>query len=98
MTKSSVSSYIFYSWFNLMRTLVTGESILEEKIRNMQATEERLVVYDVDVLDYQSILVSLNNCNAVFCCLDNPEGYDVSFVMLSLEHLKKNLICIVSGY
>lgn len=75
------------SWFSLMRTLVLGESMLEKNIRNMQATEERLVVYDVDVLDYQSILVSLNNCNVVFCCLDNPEGYDVSFVLLlSLEH------------
>lgn len=48
----------------------------------MEATEERLMVYDVDVLDYQSILVSLNNCNVVFCCLDNPEGYDVSFFII----------------
>lgn len=78
-----------------MRTLVTGESILEEKIRNMQATEERLVVYDVDVLDYPSILASLNNCNAVFCCLDNPEAYDVSFVMLSLEHFKKKILSVL---
>ncbi|XP_010417131.1 PREDICTED: cinnamoyl-CoA reductase-like SNL6 [Camelina sativa] len=53
-----------------------GESMLEEKIRDMEAKEERLEVYDVDVLDYQTILVALNNCNAVFCCLDNPEGYD----------------------
>lgn len=44
----------------------------------METTEERLVVYDVDVLDYQSILVSLKTCNVVFCCLDSPEGYDVS--------------------
>lgn len=57
---------------------VSGESEIEEKIREMEATEEGLVVYDVDVLDYQTILVSLKNCNAVFCCLDNPEGYDVS--------------------
>ncbi|KAG7567473.1 NAD(P)-binding domain superfamily [Arabidopsis thaliana x Arabidopsis arenosa] len=52
------------------------DSVLEEEIRDMEAKEERLEVYDVDVLDYQSILISLNNCNAVFCCLDNPEGYD----------------------
>ena len=44
----------------------------------MEATEERLVVYDVDVLDYQSILVSLKTSNAVFCLLESPEGYDVS--------------------
>lgn len=55
-----------------------GESEIEKKIREMEATEERLVVYDVDVLDYQSILVSLKTCYAVFCCLDSPEGYDVS--------------------
>jgi GDP-D-mannose dehydratase len=55
-----------------------GESEIEEMIREMETTEERLVVYDVDVLDYQSILVSLKTCNVVFCCLDSPEGYDVS--------------------
>ncbi|KAF3487061.1 hypothetical protein F2Q69_00057728 [Brassica cretica] len=54
-----------------------GDSEIEETIREMEATEERLVVYDVDVLDYQSILVSLKTCNAVFCCLDSPEGYDL---------------------
>lgn len=69
---------MFFSLF-LMRILILGDSVLEEEIRDMEAKEERLEVYDVDVLDYQSILISLNNCNAVFCCLDNPEGYDVSF-------------------
>ncbi|XP_024005892.1 cinnamoyl-CoA reductase-like SNL6 isoform X2 [Eutrema salsugineum] len=51
----------------------------------MEATEERLVVYDVDVLDYQSILVSLKTCNAVFCCLDSPEGYDEKEVDLEVR-------------
>ncbi|KAF8053373.1 hypothetical protein N665_1424s0014 [Sinapis alba] len=62
-----------------------GESEIEEKIREMEATEEKLVVYDVDVLDYQSILVSLKTCNAVFCCLDSPEGYDEKEVDLEVR-------------
>ncbi|KAJ0263000.1 Cinnamoyl-CoA reductase-like protein [Hirschfeldia incana] len=62
-----------------------GESEIEETIREMEATEERLVVYDVDVLDYQSILVSLKTCNAVFCCLDSPEGYDEKEVDLEVR-------------
>lgn len=51
----------------------------------MEATEERLVVYDVDVLDYQSILVSLKTSNAVFCLLDSPEGYDEKEVDLEVR-------------
>ncbi|KAL0815321.1 hypothetical protein Bca101_071765 [Brassica carinata] len=51
----------------------------------MEATEERLVVYDVDVLDYQSILVSLKTSNAVFCLLDSPEGYDEKEVDLEKD-------------
>ncbi|KAG2241730.1 hypothetical protein Bca4012_080660 [Brassica carinata] len=62
-----------------------GESEIEETIREMEASEERLVVYDVDVLDYQSILVSLKTCNAVFCCLDSPEGYDEKEVDLEVR-------------
>ncbi|CAN8284065.1 unnamed protein product [Cochlearia groenlandica] len=62
-----------------------GESVIEEKIRNMQETEEKLTVYDVDVLDYQSILLSLNNCKAMFCCLDNPEGYNEKEVDLEVR-------------
>ncbi|KAH0871447.1 hypothetical protein HID58_078469 [Brassica napus] len=62
-----------------------GDSEIEETIREMEATEERLVVYDVDVLDYQSILVSLKTCNAVFCCLDSPEGYDEKEVDLEVR-------------
>ncbi|VVB10970.1 unnamed protein product [Arabis nemorensis] len=62
-----------------------GESEIEKKIREMEATEARLVVYDVDVLDYQTIVVSLKNCNAVFCCLDSPEGYDEKEVDLEVR-------------
>ncbi|KAH0879269.1 hypothetical protein HID58_066663 [Brassica napus] len=71
-----------------------GDSEIEETIREMEATEERLVVYDVDVLDYQSILVSLKTSNAVFCLLDSPEGYDfaegmVEFIGLLEVAVKK---------
>ncbi|CAH8355695.1 unnamed protein product [Eruca vesicaria subsp. sativa] len=62
-----------------------GDSEIEETIREMEAKEERLVVYDVDVLDYQSILVSLKTCKAVFCCLDSPEGYDEKEVDLEVR-------------
>ncbi|CAF1929506.1 unnamed protein product [Brassica oleracea] len=62
-----------------------GDSEIEETIREMEATEERLVVYDVDVLDYQSILVSLKTSNAVFCLLDSPEGYDEKEVDLEVR-------------
>ena len=73
--------------------------MLEEKIRDMEANEERLEVYDVDVLDYQSILISLNNCNAVFCCLDNPEGYDVSILVFLTHHFSviSLFFCVVWG-
>lgn len=45
----------------------------------MEKVEEGLVVFDVDVLDYHSILVALKGCTAMFCCLDSPDGYEVSF-------------------
>lgn len=44
----------------------------------MEKVNEKLCVFEVDVFDYQSILVSLKDCSALFCCLDSPEGYDVS--------------------
>ncbi|KAF2558181.1 hypothetical protein F2Q68_00015914 [Brassica cretica] len=68
----------------------------------MEATEERLVVYDVDVLDYQSILVSLKTSNAVFCLLDSPEGYDfaegmVEFIGLLEVAVKKDSLWILKA-
>lgn len=56
----------------------TGETEMEGKIRDMEMEEERLVVFAVDVFDYQSILLALKGCSAVFCCLENQDGYDVS--------------------
>ncbi|XP_010525771.1 PREDICTED: cinnamoyl-CoA reductase-like SNL6 [Tarenaya hassleriana] len=62
-----------------------GESEIEKKIKDMEVAEERLDVYYVDVLDYQSILMSLKGCNVVFCCLDNPSGYDEKEVDLEVR-------------
>ncbi|XP_010526323.1 PREDICTED: cinnamoyl-CoA reductase-like SNL6 [Tarenaya hassleriana] len=63
-----------------------GESEMEKKIKEMmEMEEERLVVYDVDTLDYQSILSSLKGCNLVFCCLDSPSGYDEKEVDLEVR-------------
>lgn len=49
-----------------------------KKIKEMERVEERLSVFSVDTLDYHSILVALKGCSALFCCLDCPDGYDVS--------------------
>ncbi|KAF2310358.1 hypothetical protein GH714_007971 [Hevea brasiliensis] len=57
-------------------TQKNGETEIEKKIRDMEKEEERLVVFDVDVLDYQSILFALKGCSALFCCLDSPDGYE----------------------
>lgn len=60
----------FLEWF-------AGETEIMRSIREMGQLEERLEVFVVDVLDYQSILEALKGCSALFCCLDNPDGYDV---------------------
>ncbi|XP_077236752.1 cinnamoyl-CoA reductase-like SNL6 [Tasmannia lanceolata] len=59
------------------------ETEIMRKIREMDRVEERLVVFDVDVLDYHSIIEALKGCCALFCCLDNPDGYDEN--MMDLE-------------
>ncbi|KAL7228072.1 hypothetical protein ACSBR1_022863 [Camellia fascicularis] len=55
-----------------------GETELVKLIGEMERVEEKLVVFTVDVLDYHSILEALKGCNALFCCSDSPQGYDVS--------------------
>jgi hypothetical protein len=50
---------------------------MEKTIRDLAREEERLSVFEVDVLDYHSILIALKGCSAMFCCLDSRDGYDV---------------------
>lgn len=55
-----------------------------KKIKDLERTEkERVVVYSVDVLNYRSIVDALKGCCGLFCCLDSPDGYDVSLFSLS---------------
>ncbi|KAJ9689117.1 hypothetical protein PVL29_014656 [Vitis rotundifolia] len=54
---------------------VAGETEIVKKIREMKKVEERLLVFTVDVLDYHSIIVALKGCCALFCCLDDSDGY-----------------------
>lgn len=49
-----------------------------KKIMDLEKTEERLLTFTVDVLDYHSILEALKGCCALVCCLDNADIYDVS--------------------
>ncbi|CAN1166888.1 Cinnamoyl-CoA reductase-like SNL6 [Linum perenne] len=61
---------------------------IEKKIREMaedESEEKKLVLFDVDVLEYQSILVALKGCSAVFCCLDFHDGYDEKMVNLEVK-------------
>ncbi|OMP11514.1 3-beta hydroxysteroid dehydrogenase/isomerase [Corchorus capsularis] len=52
------------------------ETEIEKKIKEIERVEERLAVFSVDILDYQTILVALKGCSALFCSLDSPDGYD----------------------
>ena len=56
-----------------------------KKIREMEREEERLMVFEVDALDYHSILIALKGCSAMFCCLDSTDGYDVYIKLASLS-------------
>ncbi|KAB2600325.1 cinnamoyl-CoA reductase 2-like [Pyrus ussuriensis x Pyrus communis] len=62
-----------------------GETEIQKRIREMEKVEEGLVVFDVDVLDYHSILVALKGCTAMFCCLDSPDGYEEKMVDLEVR-------------
>ncbi|KAJ4833119.1 hypothetical protein Tsubulata_006222, partial [Turnera subulata] len=62
-----------------------GVTEMERKIRDMEREEERLVVFSVDVLDYHSILVALKGCCALFCSLDNPDGYEDTTIDLEVR-------------
>lgn len=62
-----------------------GEKAIEKQIKEMEKVEEKLVLFNVDVLDYQSILVALKDCCALFCCLDSPDGYDDKMVDLEVR-------------
>ncbi|CAI9098605.1 OLC1v1035284C1 [Oldenlandia corymbosa var. corymbosa] len=52
-----------------------GEGIIRKKIMDLAQTDDRLQTFRVDVLDYQSIVEASKGCCALFCCLDNPDGY-----------------------
>lgn len=62
-----------------------GEKAIEKQIKEMEKVEEKLVLFNVDVLDYQSILFALKDCCALFCCLDSPDGYDDKMVDLEVR-------------
>ncbi|XP_012071595.1 cinnamoyl-CoA reductase-like SNL6 [Jatropha curcas] len=62
-----------------------GDTEIGKKIKELEKEEERLVVFSVDVLDYQSILFALKGCSALFCCLDSPDGYDDEMVDLEVR-------------
>ncbi|CAK7338108.1 unnamed protein product [Dovyalis caffra] len=68
-----------------LSSLSSGETEIEKKIREMEREEERLVVFEVDVLDYHSILIALKGCSATFCCLDCTDGYDDKMVDLEVR-------------
>ena len=59
-----------------------------KRIRDMEKKEAKLVVFAIDILDYQSILGALKDCSGLFCSLDSPEGYDVSSSLSLLILLK----------
>lgn len=62
-----------------------GEKEIVKRIREMEEKEEKLVVFTIDILDYQSILVALKDCSGLFCSLDSPEGYDEKMVDLEVR-------------
>lgn len=70
----------------------SGEKEILKKVMDLEKKEERLKTFMVDVMDYHSILESLKGCSALFCCLDNANGYyDVSKIN-SLQSLSFNVL------
>ncbi|XVE63463.1 hypothetical protein DITRI_Ditri07aG0022600 [Diplodiscus trichospermus] len=61
------------------------ETEIEKKIKEMERVDESLSVFTVDIMDYHGILVALKGCSALFCCLDNPDGYDDMIVDLEVR-------------
>ncbi|XAR66706.1 hypothetical protein NMG60_11013020 [Bertholletia excelsa] len=61
------------------------ETEIVKKIKDMERTEERLIVFNADMLDYRSILEALRGCSALFCCLDCQDGYDDNMVDLEVR-------------
>ncbi|GAB2267479.1 hypothetical protein Dimus_002462 [Dionaea muscipula] len=53
-----------------------GEKEIVKQIRAMDEVEESLVVFEVDVLDYHSILSAIKGCSGLFCSLDSSQGYE----------------------
>ncbi|KAL9271451.1 Cinnamoyl-CoA reductase-like SNL6-like protein [Drosera capensis] len=62
-----------------------GEKEILKEIREMEKVEERLEVFEVDVLDYHSILDAIKGCSGLFCSLDSTEGYDDAGVELEVR-------------
>ncbi|RVW84730.1 Cinnamoyl-CoA reductase-like SNL6 [Vitis vinifera] len=69
------STYVGFWILKGLLSRVAGETEIVKKIREMKKVEERLLVFTVDVLDYHSIIVALKGCCALFCCLDDSDGY-----------------------
>ncbi|KAG6587792.1 Cinnamoyl-CoA reductase-like SNL6, partial [Cucurbita argyrosperma subsp. sororia] len=63
----------------------TGNPEIEKTIREMGKVENGLVVFPVDIMDYQSILVALKGCSGLFCCMDTPHVYDEKMVDLEVR-------------
>lgn len=53
-----------------------GEKEILNKVMDLEKKEEGLKIFMVDVMDYHSIHEALRGCCALFCCLDNSNGYD----------------------
>ncbi|EXB94888.1 hypothetical protein L484_022996 [Morus notabilis] len=69
-----------YSVHAAIHRNIGAETEIEKKLKEMEKVEERLSVFAIDILDYQSILLALKGCNGLFCCLENPDGYDDKLV------------------
>ncbi|KAJ0030148.1 hypothetical protein Pint_14296 [Pistacia integerrima] len=62
-----------------------GEKEIQNEIKEMEKVNEKLFLFEVDVLDYHSILVALKDCCALFCSLDGPDEYDDLLVDLEVR-------------
>lgn len=63
----------------------TGKPEIEKTIREMCKVENGLMVFSVDIMDYQSILVALKGCSGLFCCMDTHHVYDEKMVDLEVR-------------
>ncbi|PIN02603.1 Flavonol reductase/cinnamoyl-CoA reductase [Handroanthus impetiginosus] len=62
-----------------------GEKEMMKKITSLERTQKGLMIFMVDILDYNSILEALKGCCGLFCCLDSPDKYDAKMVDLEVR-------------